>query len=108
MWKLWKRPTLATLLTGYALTLLAFLFFGRYFQGNYLGYILAVATPAIFLTTEAKVPARRRARTRRTQQLARVAVAPVLVATGAAEGPASTSEVSEALEPMPAPTGALD
>src|SRR5207253_2656704 len=40
MWRLWKQPTLATMLTGYALTLLAFLFFGRYFQGNYLGYIL--------------------------------------------------------------------
>src|SRR5205814_141946 len=34
--RLWQRPTIATLLAGYALTLLAFLFFGRYFQGNYL------------------------------------------------------------------------
>ena len=47
--RLWREPTLALMLTGYAITLLAFLFFGRYFQGNYLGYILAVASPAVFL-----------------------------------------------------------
>jgi hypothetical protein len=62
--KLWREPTLATLLTGYALTLLAFLFFGRYFQGNYLGYILAVATPVPFLLWEAKQPTRVRRRVR--------------------------------------------
>ena len=111
MWKLWKLPTLATLLTGYALTLLAFLFFGRYFQGNYLGYILAVATPAIFLTTEARVPAKRRARARRTQELARaerdVGAAPAPVATPATAGPAHTGDLP--LEPVPAPGGsALD
>lgn len=60
--KLWIQPTLATLLTGNALTLLAFLFFGRYFQGNYLGYILAVATPIPFLLREARAPARARRR----------------------------------------------
>ena len=108
MWKLWKRPTLATLLTGYALTLLAFLFFGRYFQGNYLGYILAVATPAIFLTTEARVATKRRVRARRTQQLARAAA--TAVATTALEGSASTSIPGAAgsVEPAPAPAGALD
>ncbi|HEV8536551.1 MAG TPA: hypothetical protein VGR87_12685 [Candidatus Limnocylindria bacterium] len=47
--RLWQRPTIATLLAGYALTLLAFLFFGRYFQGNYLGFIAAVFTPVPFL-----------------------------------------------------------
>src|SRR5437870_12871316 len=47
--RLWQRPTIATLLAGYALTLLAFLFFGRYFQGNYLGFIVAVFTPVPFL-----------------------------------------------------------
>ena len=47
--RLWRAPTIALLLGGYALTLLAFLFFGRYFQGNYLGYILAVASPIPFL-----------------------------------------------------------
>src|SRR5438552_18222786 len=47
--RLWRRPTIATLLSGYALALLAFLFFGRYFQGNYLGFILAVASPVPFL-----------------------------------------------------------
>src|SRR5206468_12981827 len=48
--RLWQRPTIATLLAGYALTHLAFLFFGRYFQGNYLGFIVAVFTPVPFLT----------------------------------------------------------
>jgi hypothetical protein len=62
--RLWRDPTVPTLLTGYALTLLAFLFFGRYFQGNYLGYILAVATPVPFLLREA-MPARVRRRRRR-------------------------------------------
>src|SRR6266550_4416876 len=51
--RLWQRPTIATLLAGYALTLLAFLFFGRYFQGNYLGFIAAVFTPVPFLATRA-------------------------------------------------------
>ncbi|HEY8730778.1 MAG TPA: hypothetical protein VIN69_02235 [Candidatus Limnocylindria bacterium] len=61
---LWRTPTIARMLTGYAFTLLAFLFFGRYFQGNYLGYILAVATPVPFLLREARpvrAPRRRRA-----------------------------------------------
>jgi len=109
MWKLWRQPTLATLLTGYALTLLAFLFFGRYFQGNYLGYILAVATPVIFLRAEAR-RATKRVRTRRRAhdvapaepeyQRVRAAVgaereyaaaaAPAPVAIPAPEGPAST------------------
>ena len=50
--RLWRTPSLALMLGGYALTLLAFLFFGRYFQGNYLGYILAVASPILFLRTD--------------------------------------------------------
>lgn len=49
LWRFWRAPSLALLLGGYALTLLAFLFFGRYFHGNYLGYILAVASPIPFL-----------------------------------------------------------
>ena len=48
---LWKRPLLHTLVTGYAVTLLAFLFFARYFHGNYLGFITAVASPALFLAS---------------------------------------------------------
>ena len=64
MRRLWREPTVATLLHGYALTLLAFLFFGRYLQGNYLGYILAVASPVPFLLAEARAvvvrPRRRR------------------------------------------------
>ncbi len=47
--KLWRAPSLTLLVLGYAATLLAFLFFGRYFQTSYLGYIVAAATPAIFL-----------------------------------------------------------
>ena len=65
LWKLWRAPTLPTLLGGYALTLLAFLFFGRYFQGNYLGFVAAVATPMPFLLREAvSVPSRVRPRKR--------------------------------------------
>jgi Glycosyltransferase family 87 len=61
--RLWQRPTIALLLGGYSLTLLAFLFFGRYFQGNYVGYILAVASPIPFLVLEARpVKARRKRR----------------------------------------------
>jgi len=116
MWKLWKRPTLPTMLTGYALTLLAFLFFGRYFQGNYLGYILAVATPVMFLRAEA-APAKRRVRTRRERAAVGAQRESAPVATGAPTailapmGPAST-EVRPlepvAGEPAPAPAGALD
>jgi hypothetical protein len=110
MWKLWQRPMLATLLTGYALTLLAFLFFGRYFQGNYLGYILAVATPVMFLRAEAKVPVTRRARVRRTLESARAerdpvaaaAARPLPVGIPAAEGPASTGALGA--EPTTAST----
>ena len=58
--RLWRTPTVAVLLGGYALTLLAFLFFGRYFQGNYLGYILAVATPIPFLRVRETAAARPR------------------------------------------------
>ncbi len=47
--RLRREPTVATLLGGYAVTLLAFLFFARYFQGNYLGYVAAVAAPVAFL-----------------------------------------------------------
>jgi len=62
--RLWQRPTIALMLGGYSLTLLAFLFFGRYFQGNYVGYILAIASAIPFLVREsrpAKTARRRRA-----------------------------------------------
>jgi len=65
LYQLWRTPSIARMLGGYALTLLAFLFFGRYFQGNYLGYILAVATPIPFLGREARPE--RSARRRRAQ-----------------------------------------
>ena len=76
MWwirRLWREPTIAVLLSGYAITLLAFLFFGRYFQGNYLGYILAVGTPVPFLWHEAKVPTRSRRRRRTASTTVRAA-----------------------------------
>jgi hypothetical protein len=86
--KLWRQPDLATLLTGYGLTLLAFLFFGRYFQGNYLGYILAVATPVPFLLREARtrVRVRRRRDVRRTAPSTEPRPAPA-VSAPALEGP---------------------
>ena len=63
LYQLWKAPTIARMLAGYGLTLLAFLFFGRYFQGNYVGYILAVVTPIPLLLREAR-PVRRPRRVR--------------------------------------------
>lgn len=54
--RLWREPTPAVLLMGYGVTLLAFLFFGRYFHGNYLGFIVAVAAPALFLPAPAALP----------------------------------------------------
>ena len=62
MYRLWRDPTIARLLWGYALTLLAFLFFGRYFQGNYVGYILAVASAIPFLVREQRPARKTRAR----------------------------------------------
>mgnify|MGYP001570693889 CR=1 FL=1 len=57
---LWREPTLARMLLGHAVTLLAFLFFGRYFHGNYAGYVAALATPALFLRAGAPPPRRPR------------------------------------------------
>jgi len=62
--RLWRNPTIPTMLAGYALTLLAFLFFGRYFQGNYLGFIAAVFTPVPFLAFSPRRRARRVPRAR--------------------------------------------
>jgi hypothetical protein len=104
--RLWREPSLATLLTGYALTLLAFLFFGRYFQGNYLGYILAVATPVVVLRAEARQPAKRRVRRRPVPVTATSAVAePAPIAPLPVAATASLAEA--AIEPAPAAT-ALD
>jgi hypothetical protein len=90
--RLWRRPTLATLLAGYALTLLAFLFFGRYFQGNYVGFIAAVFTPVPFLVSGA----RRRARRVREAGRARGPLRPV----------AAPSSLPPSLRPTPtAPPG---
>jgi hypothetical protein len=97
MWRLWRQPTLATMLTGYALTLLAFLFFGRYFQGNYLGYILAVATPVLFLRAEAQPAKKRIRRMARTRELAR--------AEREAAAAAVATPVPVAVTSSPAPAG---
>jgi hypothetical protein len=104
--RLWRRPTIATLLAGYALTLLAFLFFGRYFQGNYLGFIAAVFTPVPFLA------ATRERRVRRVRGIAAArgslrpgvstTLSPVLAArpTPAAYGDAPSAPLAA---PGPAP-----
>jgi hypothetical protein len=84
---LWRTPTIARMLAGYGLTLLAFLFFGRYFQGNYLGYILALASPVPFLIREAR-PARAARRQRRapvTERVPEPVGAPSLGAASAVE-----------------------
>jgi len=95
--RIWRDPTIANLLTGYAITLLAFLFFGRYFQGNYLGYILAVATPVPFLLREAH--ARVRVRRRRER---RVLVAPPVPAEPAPVLVAPQTQPEAIAEPTPA------
>jgi len=51
---LWRDPSIPQVAFGYALTLLAFLFFGRYFQTSYLGYIVAAVTPALFLAPRSR------------------------------------------------------
>ena len=91
--RLWLQPSLATLLTGYALTLLAFLFFGRYFQGNYLGYILAVATPVPFLLREARAPVRVR---RRREARGPAAVPVPAPSMASAPAPALDASLAEA------------
>jgi len=85
LYRLWRTPTIARMLGGYALTLLAFLFFGRYFQGNYLGYILAVAAPVPLLVREGRpVRARRRRAIAPERQMpAAPATAPIGLATAA-------------------------
>lgn len=44
-----RDPHIATMLMGYALSMLAFAFFGRYFHGNHLGFLVALAAPIPFL-----------------------------------------------------------
>ena len=90
MYRLWRDPTIARMLWGYALTLLAFLFFGRYFQGNYLGYILAVASPVPFLLREQRPV--RKARTRRRPVAAPIAAASSSQALGVATATDSPAE----------------
>ncbi len=82
--RLWQRPTIALMLGGYGLTLLAFLFFGRYFQGNYVGYILAVASAIPFLVREAR-PVKARRRRRVTIPERTIVAPPSMVAVAAVE-----------------------
>jgi hypothetical protein len=117
LWKLWNRPTMANLLAGYALTLLAFLFFGRYFQGNYLGFIAAVFTPVPFLAL-----AREKRRVRgRTAPRPRIRPAPATlprrVSPAVAEpaimpAPGAAAPMPVALDPLadasPAGVGSAD
>ena len=106
--RLWRQPTIVTLLAGYALTLLAFLFFGRYFQGNYLGFIAAVFTPVPFLAV-------RSTKRRRVRETARLRPSlrpgpPVLVATSPQAPAVAVMPVAldPAPEPSPAGVGAAD
>jgi glycosyl transferase family 87 len=102
--RLWQRPSIATLLAGYALTLLAFLFFGRYFQGNYLGFIAAVFTPVPFLA----VSQQRKVRRSRGVAAARGSLRPARTAANAAPvgrvTPAALRDAPSA--PMPGPSPA--
>jgi len=104
--RLWQRPTIATLLAGYALTLLAFLFFGRYFQGNYLGFIAAIFTPVPFLAAT-RAPKRVPRRVRRSPRLVGPLVpgqaAAVVTAPDASWQPASTPLSPSPIAPAPAP-----
>jgi hypothetical protein len=104
--RLWRSPNLGTLLTGYSLTLLAFLFFGRYFQGNYLGYILAVATPVPFLRAELRSVVRRRRRRERVVGAPGPAPRPVPVVTEPA--PVAEPQPVAIAEPQAAPSPSLD
>ena len=47
--RLRRDPHIATMLMGYSLTLMAFAFFGRYFHGNHLGFLMVLAAPIPFL-----------------------------------------------------------
>jgi hypothetical protein len=47
--RLRRDPHIATMLGGFALTMLAFTFFGRYLHGNHVGFLMAVAAPIPFL-----------------------------------------------------------
>jgi hypothetical protein len=90
-----REPRVPTILAAYAATLLGFLFFGRYFQGNYLGFIVSVAAPVAFLRPDlaAAVAARiaslpRLRRAERAPVPATSVLAPVTLVAETAEAPA--------------------
>ncbi len=62
--RLRRDPHIATMLVGYASTLMAFVFFGRYLHGNHLGFIVAVAAPIPFLRPQVVTWLRERIRPR--------------------------------------------
>lgn len=80
--RLRRDPSIAELLLGSSVTLLAFLFFGRYFQGNYLGYVAAVAAPVPFLRPELARAVADGARRLTGRSTAPVRPRPVVVADG--------------------------
>ncbi|MDE3193212.1 MAG: DUF2029 domain-containing protein [Chloroflexota bacterium] len=82
--RLRRDPSVAELLLGSSITLLAFLYFGRYFQGNYLGYIAAVAAPVPFLRPDLVRALAAAVRRVRRRPLRSVPVATVASADGSA------------------------
>lgn len=74
-----RDPHIATMLMGYALSMLAFAFFGRYFHGNHLGFLIALAAPIPFLRPELVRDLARRAVPRREAEPGGAVMAPVRV-----------------------------
>jgi len=54
LYQQFKRNTLERMLTGYAVMLSIFLFFGRYFAANYIGFILSLFTISFFMSSKEK------------------------------------------------------
>ena len=80
MRRLRRDPHIATMLTGYALTLIAFAFFGRYFHGNHLGFLIALAAPIPFLRPQLVADLMRRAAPSARPVPAAAVMAPVAIA----------------------------
>lgn len=49
LWRVWRNPEPAVVLHGYALLLTGFLYGSRFFNENYLGFLLAIFTLAFFV-----------------------------------------------------------
>ena len=103
--RLWDRPTIALMLGGYGLTLLAFLFFGRYFQGNYLGFIAAVFTPVPFLAVAAQAGRGRRSPRARGALRRAPSSVPAVVPPSPAAPREPVPSFAAPREPAPSPAG---